>query len=315
MDTSDILKTLLSTDSVKNISKKTGASTQDVTSVLTSALPAMLKGAQMQSEDKTSGFDKAVSEHATVSTGNLGAFMKGVDLSDGAKIVGHLLGSKTASTEKKTAEETGVSKEGVNDILSAASPLLMSLLGQKATDDSAGGNIKAQLLGSLVGSLLENVDISSLAGSLLGVGSNTEGNEKKKAESSGKKSDTAKKTSTTAKKTSSDTAKKTSTTAKKTSSDTAKKTVSTSKKTSTTDTAKKTASTTKKTSSTDTAKKTASTAKKTSSTDTAKKTASTTKKTSSTDTAKKTSTASKKEAEKEESGLDKLTGFITGLLK
>ena len=51
MDLAPLMKTMLSSDSIAQMSEKTGASTNEVKSVLLSALPAMLSGVQGQASD------------------------------------------------------------------------------------------------------------------------------------------------------------------------------------------------------------------------------------------------------------------------
>lgn len=188
MDLSAIMNTLLSSDTVSGVSKKTGASKGDVTSVLTSALPMLLQGAQSQADDKetAAGFEKALDDHSKDDTSNLRSFLKGVDLDDGAKIVGHLLGGNTSGTTKKVSEASGVSSGATSQIMSAAAPLLMSLLGKSSKDDAGtkkNDDGDSGLLGQLVSSALSNVDVGSLLSGLLG----DSGSSKKKT--------TAKKTS------------------------------------------------------------------------------------------------------------------------
>ena len=214
MDISSIMTTLLSSDSVSGLSKKTGASKNEVTSVLASALPMLLQGAQSQADDEetAAGFEKALEDHSNDDTSNLLSFMNGVDLEDGAKIIGHLLGGNTSSTTKKVSKSSGASADSTAQIMSAAAPLLMSLLGQsskfesKTKKKSSSGT--GDLMGQLVSTALANVDVGSLLTGLL--------TDKKTTK---KKTTSAKKTTTTAKKT---TAAKKTTTAKK--STTAKKT-------------------------------------------------------------------------------------------
>lgn len=171
MDISALMTTMLSNDSLQGLSQKTGASTDDIKKVLSSALPDLLNGAKTQAEDTNSGFNDALSSHAKNNTGNLPAFFKNVDLSDGAKIVGHLLGSGK-NDAAQISRATGVKQDTVSQILSLIAPLLMSLLGQQTA--SAQSNNTASLMGSLLG----NVNISTLAASLLG-GTNTNTNNHK----------------------------------------------------------------------------------------------------------------------------------------
>ena len=144
----------------------------------------------------------------------------------------------------RIAEESGLDTATVLEILSTASPLLLSLLGQQTEEEE-----KKEAVGDLVGLLLENVDVSSLVTNLL-----TSNDKKGAKKASTKKAASTKKT--TAKKTSSGSTAKKSTAKKSTSSTTKKSSSSTAKKS----TAKKsTSSSTKK--STSTAKKKASSAK------------------------------------------------------
>ena len=222
MDLTSMMKTMLSPESIAKMSEKTGTSTDEVKSVLLSALPAMLNGVQGQANNKdtVAGFAGALDSHAKDDTSDVKAFLSNVDIQDGEKIVGHLLGSNTEAATKAAAEKAGLSTSSTGSVLGAAAPLLMSLLGQQANQSvqaqpqaqaaSSGGGLlnllgggqqqaqsqqsgglgsllgglfgggqqQAQsqqqggdnLLGSMMGSLLSNVDVSSLLTGLLGSG-------------------------------------------------------------------------------------------------------------------------------------------------
>lgn len=180
MDINSLLGTLLSNDSVSGVSKATKADNNEVQSVLNAALPLLLKGAKKQSEDKDTAesFATALLSHGKKDTSNLSSFLKNVDLDDGSKIIGHLLG-KDDDSVKKIAESSGVSTKKTGDILSAAAPLLMSLLGQESASKKSDNNVALELAGAL----LKNVDVGDLIGDLLG------GDNKKKKSSKKKDND------------------------------------------------------------------------------------------------------------------------------
>ncbi len=191
MDLLKLAGTLLSSDSVDGLSERTGSSGNDVSSVLTKALPVLLEGANSQAKGKSSskGFAAALSDHAKDDTSNLSKFLGNVDMADGAKIITHLLGSGEDDTVKEIADDSGVDKANTAAILSAAAPLLLSLLGQQTEKED-----KKEAVGDLVGVLLENVDVSSLVTGLLTSNGSAEKEDTKK--SSTKKTST-KKASTT----------------------------------------------------------------------------------------------------------------------
>lgn len=189
MDLKKLTSTLMSSDSIKGLSSLTGASKGDVTSVLKEALPSLLGGAKEQAKgsDTTDGFAKALSQHAKDDTSNLAGFLGKVDLGDGAKIIGHLLGSDKDSITKSVAKKTGVSAAKTGSILSAIAPLLMSLLGQQADEDEE----KESGVGSLLGGLLDNVDVGSLLSGM--ISTNTASESSSTSTGKKKKKKTAKK--------------------------------------------------------------------------------------------------------------------------
>ena len=170
MDLSSMLGKMLSEDSVNNIGKAAGVSPEKVQSVLGNALPSLLGGALAQSEsgDSAEGFAGALNQHAAGDVSNLGAFLGQVDMADGAKIVNHLLG-KDSGTVDEIAKASGVSKKDTANVMAAAAPLLMSLLGQQTGSQQQAQSTAA--VSGILGALIKNVDMGSLIMGLLGSGS------------------------------------------------------------------------------------------------------------------------------------------------
>ena len=168
MDTSAILSTLLGASSIQGISQAANSSSDTVKKVLSAAVPMLLQGVTQQANNASTaeGISQALSDHAKVDTSNIASFLKGVDLTDGAKIINHLLG-KNATSE--IAKKAGTTSAKAKSILSAAAPLFMSLLGQQTSGTSSNA------LGSLVSSALGNVNVASLVGNLLGGGNSSSG--------------------------------------------------------------------------------------------------------------------------------------------
>ncbi len=167
MDITSLLGTLLSSDSISGVSKTTKSSSSDVTSVLSAALPLLLNGAQAQAENKSTAasFSKALAAHGKDDTSNIASFLENVDMEDGSKIIGHLLGNDD-SAMKAIAKKAGTNTKTVSNVLAATAPLLMSLLGQKDNDDDDDN-----ALGSIAAALIKNVDVGDVIGGLLGVSS------------------------------------------------------------------------------------------------------------------------------------------------
>ena len=167
MDLNALLGTLLSQESITGLSQKTGASEQEIKDVMSNGLPNLLNGALAQTEgDTLESFTHALTSHAKDDTGDLSAFLQNVDMEDGKKIVGHLLGGDKETAVQEISEKTGITQKDTSNILSAAAPLLMSLLG-KQTQQSQKEDESAGVPG-LMGALLGNADMGSLLLGLLG---------------------------------------------------------------------------------------------------------------------------------------------------
>ena len=167
MDISSLFGTVLSADSVNQMSQTTNVSAEGVQSVLSSALPSLLNGALAQSNgaDTAEGFAGALTQHSADDTSDLASFLSNVDLQDGGKILGHLLGGQQNAVVEDAAAKAGISAADSSNVLSAVAPLLMSLLGQEATSQQSNN---AGAVSGLMGSLLQNVDMSSVLTGLLG---------------------------------------------------------------------------------------------------------------------------------------------------
>ena len=122
MDVSSIISQIFSSDQLAEITKTSGAAENDVTGVLTKALP-LVAGQTTQR-----GFN--ISSLASLAGGDTGSILTA------------LLGAGGTQT---VSQQSGISQTLTNSILSAAAPGLLSAL----TGDG-GGNILS-MLGGLVG--------------------------------------------------------------------------------------------------------------------------------------------------------------------
>lgn len=174
MDISSLLGTLLSSDSVQSIGQASNTNNNSVQNVLAAALPSLISGAQVQSQDTSTGFADALLSHSKDDTSNIASFLGNVDLEDGGKIIAHLLGKDKDSQLQSISNTTGVAQKDTTNILSAVAPLLMSLLGKESVSSAADNSSSA--ISSVASSLLQNVDVTSILAGLLGGGTQTASN-------------------------------------------------------------------------------------------------------------------------------------------
>ena len=161
----DLLNSDLGKQIVSGVSGSTGNDSSKTSSVLTMALPVLMKAMERNAAtpEGAAGLMGALSgKHDGSILDNLGGlFNGGVDESvkqDGAGILGHILGSKQQGVEQVIGQKSGLDAGSVANILKVAAPLLMGVLAKQSKEnnvtDSSG-------LGSLLGGMLGGNDTAN----------------------------------------------------------------------------------------------------------------------------------------------------------
>lgn len=152
---SDIGKTIIS-----GVSGSTGTDENRTSSVLTMALPVMMKAMERNAAASPEGaqglLGAIMDKHDGSILDNLGGlFSGGVDedvKTDGDKILGHVLGAKKEGVQQVIGQKVGLDAGSVGDILKVAAPILMGVLGKQAKQNNVSStNDLGGLLGGLLG--------------------------------------------------------------------------------------------------------------------------------------------------------------------
>lgn len=124
MDLSQMLTGELKKQALSQITKQMGGNNKMAQAMIEKALPSILSGLEKntQSEDGKKSLDTALEKH----TGETK-----IDMPDGAKILGHILGNEKESEVENIAKATGASKEQSADVMSILSSLVMEKLGDQ----------------------------------------------------------------------------------------------------------------------------------------------------------------------------------------
>lgn len=154
----DVLNSDLGKTIISGVSGSTGTDQNKTSSVLTMALPVLMKAMERNAStpEGAEGLMGALKgKHDGSILDNLeGLFGGGVDeniKNDGAKILGHVLGNKQQGVEKVIGQKSGLDIGSVANILKVAAPLLMGVLGKQATQNKVSSQNE---LGGLLGGLL-----------------------------------------------------------------------------------------------------------------------------------------------------------------
>ena len=155
MDLNSIMKMMTSADALSQVSSLAGVSEKEAGSALEEVLPMLMKGMQGQASDKATAdsFLNALSAHGEKDTSDVASFLQNVDMEDGSKIVGHLLGDQEQAATKAKGV-LGLDTKTIMKIMAIAAPLLMSQMGKAAKQDAK----KDDGIAGIVGGLLDGVD-------------------------------------------------------------------------------------------------------------------------------------------------------------
>ncbi len=164
------------------IGKRTKVKQADIAKVLSEGIPSLLQGMQTNAstEEGAASLCKALESHSKDDISDVKTFLKGADLEDGKKILGHVFGERQTETIQQLSADTGVSEGKTRSILSMVAPLLLSQLGgqqQQAQSSGGGFNVLSLLRGLLGGGNGGGTAslASGLLGSLLGGSNNNSG--------------------------------------------------------------------------------------------------------------------------------------------
>ena len=169
MDLTNILGTLSGNDAVGAIADNLKLDSKQVSSVISNALPTLL-GALQKNASTPGGAEalaKALGDHAG-NAGNIINNLKGADLIDGSKILGHIFGGNLGNVLSGISNQTGVASNAVSNILASIAPSLLALLGrgQQGSGINAGG--LAGMLGAILGGGQSGNTQTGGLGSILG---------------------------------------------------------------------------------------------------------------------------------------------------
>ncbi|GAA4947862.1 DUF937 domain-containing protein [Algibacter agarivorans] len=155
----DLLNSDLGKTIISGVAGSTGNDTNKTSSVLTMALPVLMKAMQRNAATPkgAEGLMGAIQgKHDGSILDNLGGlFDGGVNddvKQDGQKILGHVLGAKQNGVEKIIGEKSGLDASSVANILKVAAPILMGVLGNQAKQQNvSSSNGIGDLLGGMLG--------------------------------------------------------------------------------------------------------------------------------------------------------------------
>jgi len=155
----DLLGSDLGKQIISGVAGSTGQNTSKTSSVLTMALPVLIKAMQRNAatpKGAESIMGALTKNHDGSILDNLGGLFKGgVDanvLQDGGNILGHILGNKQNGVQQVIGQKAGIDASSVGNILKVAAPILMGVLGKQSRQSNVSSSSGiGDLLGGMLG--------------------------------------------------------------------------------------------------------------------------------------------------------------------
>ena len=154
----DLLGSDLGKTIINGVAGSTGQDTNKTSSVLTMALPVLMKAMERNASTPqgAEGLMGALKgKHDGSILDNLGDLFKGgvnpEVTQDGGKILGHVLGNRQQGVEQVLSQKSGMGLGSVAQIMKVAAPILMGVLGKQSRQQNVS---QASDLGGLLGGLL-----------------------------------------------------------------------------------------------------------------------------------------------------------------
>jgi hypothetical protein len=157
----DLLNSDLGKQIISGVAGKVGTSEGETSSVLSSVLPSLVGGMMNNAStpEGQSGLLGALlgGKHDGGILDNLSGFLGNDDDSDGANILGHVLGGNQEHVQNQVSQSTGVGSDKIAMIMKIAAPILMGYLAKKAmgsglnNDAASSGGGLTDILGGLLG--------------------------------------------------------------------------------------------------------------------------------------------------------------------
>lgn len=158
MDMETVMKMMLNSGALEQVSGMLGVDEKNAESAIEYVMPMLLKGmqGQMSNKDTQGGFMQALLDHSQDDTDDLKKAVKNVDMTDGAKIVNHLLGTEQEEVAAKAKKKSGLDTKTILKIMAIMAPILMSKMGKTAKTETAKSSSGDMF--NVVGGLLDGVD-------------------------------------------------------------------------------------------------------------------------------------------------------------
>lgn len=148
-----VLGTLMKDEVTGEMANSLGLEKSKAQSALASAVPILMQALNRNAAtpEGASSLENALQkDHSGGILDNISGYLSNPKTSEGSKILDHILGNKRASVAQYVSKDSGLSSGMVNNLLSAAAPILMGALAGKQSGSNSGiGSLLSGITGEM----------------------------------------------------------------------------------------------------------------------------------------------------------------------
>lgn len=153
MDISSLLQGPMGQQMVSGVMNQLGIKNEQAQMAISAAVPFLLTALSKNAAGgDAQNINKALeTKHDGSILDNLGGFLSSGNFSDGAGILGHVLGGKQSQVENAIGQSSGLNSAQVSQVLAMLAPIVMGYLGKEKNAQGLDAGGLTGLLGGLVG--------------------------------------------------------------------------------------------------------------------------------------------------------------------
>lgn len=153
MDISNLLQGAMGQQIVSGVMSQLGIKNEQAQMAISAAIPFLLTALSKNAAtgDAQNINNALETKHDGSILDNLGGFLSSGNFSDGAGILGHVLGRKQPQVENAIGQSSGLNSGQVSQLLAILAPIVMGYLGKEKREQGLDEGGLTGLLGGLVG--------------------------------------------------------------------------------------------------------------------------------------------------------------------
>ncbi len=158
MDISNLLQGPMGQQLVSGVVNQLGIQNDQAKLAISTAVPVLLSALNKNANngDAQNIANALERDHDGGILNNLGGFLSGGNFSDGANILGHVLGNKQPQVENAIGKSSGLNAGQITQILAMLAPVVMGYLGKQKKEQGLDAGGLSSLLGGVMGGASQN---------------------------------------------------------------------------------------------------------------------------------------------------------------